>query len=50
MYMFLCIYIYICMYYMFMYIYIYNIDILTYNIIHAYNNSKYNDVKNNLTI
>ena len=46
--MYIYIYIYVCI--ICLCIYIYNIDILIYNIIHAYNNSKYNDVKKNLTI
>ena len=42
------VYIYICI--ICICIYIYNIDRFIYNITHAYNNSKYNDAKNNLTI
>ena len=35
------------MYVLNVYVYIYNIDRFIYNITHAYNNSKYNDAKNN---
>ena len=41
---------YIYIYVLYVYVYIYNIDRFIYNIAHAYNNSKYNDAKNNLTI